>query len=210
MPNITEPNLETESFDFGSCVALHRFLYDHWDHVRQKLVIKERKNSIVSPGEIKVGHAPILELLRKMITDLGPPPMDVSWNRPAISANNPPSYSRFQHFMLRNAGRNTDSLISARAVYDGGESKDGIPMICIILRNIDTETTDYELLIFGYLKIASRMWHRPFGILIDATCYTGQNEPQDALFRQLDLLTPAELSKHLSRVYVYNMNTAFR
>jgi len=49
--------------------------------------------------------------------------MDVSWNRPAISSNSPPSYSRFQHFMLRNAGRNTESLVSTRAVYDGGESK---------------------------------------------------------------------------------------
>jgi neurofibromin 1 len=112
--------------------------------------------------------------------------------------------------MLRNAGRNTESLISTRAVYDGGESKDGLPMICIILRNIDTETADYELLLFGYLKIASRMWHRPFGILIDATCYNGQNEPQDQIFRKLDLLTPTELSKQLSRVYVYNMNSAFR
>jgi neurofibromin 1 len=54
------------------------------------------------------------------------------------------------------------------------------------------------------------MWHKPFGILIDATCYSGQNEPQDALFRRLDLLTPTELSKQLSRVYVYNMNSAFR
>jgi hypothetical protein len=26
-------------------------------------------------------------------------------------------------------------------------------MICIILRNIDTETADYELLLFGYLKV---------------------------------------------------------
>ena len=31
--------------------------------------------------------------------------------------------------------------------------KDGLPMICIILRNIDTESTDYELLLFGYLKV---------------------------------------------------------
>ncbi len=54
------------------------------------------------------------------------------------------------------------------------------------------------------------MWHRSFGILIDATCYNGQNEPQDTLFRTLDLLTPSELSKQLSRVYVYNMNSAFR
>jgi len=30
-------------------------------------------------------------------------------------------------------------------------------MICIILRNIDTETTDYELLLFGYLKVDIRL-----------------------------------------------------
>ncbi|KAG4440411.1 hypothetical protein IFR05_004104 [Cadophora sp. M221] len=209
-PNMAEPVIESESFDFGSCVALHRFLYDHWDHVRQKIVLRERKGAVRSLLDVTKGQIPILEALRKLITNLGPPPMDVSWNRPAISSNSPPSYSRFQHFMLRNAGRNTESLVSTRAVYDGGESKDGLPMICIILRNIDTETTDYELLLFGYLKIASRMWHRPFGILIDATCYNGQNEPQDALFRKLDLLTPSELSKQLSRVYVYNMNSAFR
>ncbi|KAK2628011.1 hypothetical protein QTJ16_002657 [Diplocarpon rosae] len=209
-PNVLEPVVESESFDFGSCVALHRFLYDHWDHVRQKIVVRERKGAVRSLLESSKGQIPILEALRKLITNLGPPPMDVSWNRPAISSNNPHSYSRFQHFMLRNAGRNTEPLVSTRAVYDGGESKDGLPMICIILRNIDTETTDYELLLFGYLKIASRMWHRPFGILIDATCYNGQNEPQDSLFRKLDLLTPSELSKQLSRVYVYNMNSPFR
>lgn len=68
--------------------------------------------------------------------------------------------------------------------------------------------TERNLLMLG--QIASRMWHKPFGILIDATCYNGQNEPQDALFRKLDLLTPSELSKQLTRVYVYNMNSVFR
>ena len=118
-----EPAVETESFDFGSCVALHRFLYDHWDHVRQKIVLRERKVAVRSLVEISNGQIPILESLRKLITNLGPPPMDVSWNRPTISSNSPPSYSRFQNFMLRNAGRNTESLVSTRAVYDGGESK---------------------------------------------------------------------------------------
>jgi neurofibromin 1 len=166
--SVFEPVVESESFDFGSCVALHRFLYDYWDHVRQKLVLRERKYSVLTPFEIANGEIPILETLRKLISNLGPPPMDISWNRPSISFNTPPSYSRFQHFMLRNAGRNTDSLVSSRAVYDGGESKvcavvgscdifspkqDGLPMICIILRNIDTETTDYDLLLFGYLKV---------------------------------------------------------
>jgi neurofibromin 1 len=118
-----EPTVESESFDFGSCVALHRFLYDHWDHVRQKIVNRDRKGAVQALVQDGKGKISILEALRKLITNLGPPPMDVSWNRPAISSNPPPSYSRFQHFMLRNAGRNTESLISTRAVYDGGESK---------------------------------------------------------------------------------------
>ncbi|KKY30300.1 putative ras gtpase activator [Diaporthe ampelina] len=119
-PEKTDPPSTSESFDFGSCVALHRFLYDHWD-------------------------------------------------------------------------------------------QDGLSIICIILRNIDDENIDYDTLIYCYLKIASRLWHRPFGLLIDATCYNGQNdEPQDELFHKLELLTPTELSKQLSRVYIYNMNSAFR
>jgi len=112
-----------ESFDFGSCVALHRFFYDHWDHVRQKLVAQQRKGSLHSPQEIAQGRIPVTEALRSLISNLGPPPMDISWNRPMISMNSPPLYSRFQHFMLRNAGRSTESVVSTRAVYDGGESK---------------------------------------------------------------------------------------
>jgi neurofibromin 1 len=59
-------------------------------------------------------------------------------------------------------------------------------------------------------QIASRLWHKPFGLLIDATCYNGQNEPPDDWFKKLELLSPVELSQQLSRVYVYNMNSAFR
>lgn len=54
------------------------------------------------------------------------------------------------------------------------------------------------------------MWHRPFGVLIDATCYNNLNEPPDELFKKLDSLTPSEMSKRLTRVYIYNMNSTFR
>lgn len=36
--------------------------------------------------------------------------------------------------MLRNAGRNTESLVSTRAVYDGGESKVHLLAILKLLR----------------------------------------------------------------------------
>jgi neurofibromin 1 len=128
---MTDPGPETENFDFGSCVALHRFLYDHWDHVRQKLITRERTKALHSTLETGQGRLPILEALRNLIMNLGPPPMDISWNRPLISANSPPSYSQFQHFMLRNAGRSAESMISTRAVYDGGESK-----VCFTIVNV--------------------------------------------------------------------------
>jgi neurofibromin 1 len=124
---MTDPEPVTENFDFGSCVALHRYLYDHWDHVRQKLMLRERNGAIRSPLGVNQDRLPVLEALRTLIMNLGPPPMDISWNRPSISANSPPSYSRFQHFMLRNAGRSTESLVSTRAVYDGGETKVRLP-----------------------------------------------------------------------------------
>ena len=142
---MNEPSVDSEAFDFGSCVALHRFLYDHWDHVRQKIVLRERKGVAGSPlVEIGKGSGPMLDSLRKLITNLGPPPMDVSWNRPMISQNTPPAYSRFQHFMLKNAGRNTESLVSTRAVYDGGESKvcDVILSVCLAKFGIGWLTHD--------------------------------------------------------------------
>ncbi|AEO71616.1 uncharacterized protein THITE_2124231 [Thermothielavioides terrestris NRRL 8126] len=203
-----EQPVKGESFDFGSCVALHRFLYEHWDHVRQRLASKERRDFVRSPAESTRSRSPVLEPLRNLIMNLGPPPLAVTWNRPQISANTPPLYSRFQDFMLRNAFRSTESFLTARAVYDGGESKDGLSIICIILRNIDGESIDYDTLLYCYLKLASRLWHRPFGLLIDATCYNGQNEPKDEFLHKLELLTPTELSKQLTRIYIYNMNSA--
>ncbi|KAL1913730.1 Ras GTPase activating protein ira2 [Sporothrix stenoceras] len=209
-PEGIEGSPKSDATDFGASVSLHRFLYDHWDHVRQRLASQERRDHVRSPGEGPRTRSPVLEPLRNLITNLGPPPLAVTWNRPQITLNNPPAYSRFQNFMLRNAFRSSESFVTARAVYDGGESKDGLSIICIILRNIDADSIDYDTLVFCYLKIASRLWHKPFGLFIDATCYSGQNEPPDELFQKLEALTPTELSRQLSRVYIYNMNSTFR
>lgn len=129
-PERTDPPSSTESFDFGSCVALHRFLYDHWDQVRQRLASQERRDFVRAPGEVARTRSPVLEPLRNLISHLGPPSLAVTWNRPLISSNSPPAYSRFQNFMLRNAFRSTESFVTTRAVYDGGESKVS-PNLCL-------------------------------------------------------------------------------
>ncbi|KJZ78890.1 hypothetical protein HIM_01663 [Hirsutella minnesotensis 3608] len=209
-PEHLESRTNANLLDFGSCVALHRFLYDHWDYIRQTLLWKGRQGHTWNTVEVAQGASPVPEPLQSLFIKLGPPPLAISWNRPQISLNSPPVYSRFQNFMLRNAFKSLESFLTSRAVYDGGESKDGLSIICVILRHIENENIEFDTLLYCYLKIASRLWHEPFGLLIDATCYKGRSEPPDDFFTKLDLLTPAELSLSLSRIYVYNMNSAFK
>ncbi|KAK4060229.1 uncharacterized protein Triagg1_10854 [Trichoderma aggressivum f. europaeum] len=156
-PSQLEISSNKKAIDFGSCVALHRFLYDHWDHLQQILVSKDRREYVRSPGEHPRGRSPAMEPLRNLIANLGPPPLAISWNRPQISTNSPPLYSRFQNFMLRNAFRGTESYLTSRAVYDGGESKDGLSIICIILRHIEADNIDYDTMLYCYLKPITRL-----------------------------------------------------
>ncbi|KAJ6787469.1 hypothetical protein PWT90_02693 [Aphanocladium album] len=202
--------INKETTDFGSCVSFHRFLYDHWDHLRQTLVARERREYLRLQDSSPRSHSPVFEPLRNLITNLGPPPLAISWNRPQIALNGPPLYSRFQNFMLRNAFRSTESFLTSRTVYDGGITLDGLSTILIILRYSETEGIDHETLLHCFLKIASRMWHEPFSILVDATCYSGKNDPKDDFFKMLDLLMPYEVAQNLTRIYIYNMNSAFK
>lgn len=109
-----------ETTDFGSCVSFHRFLYDHWDHLRQTLVARERREYLRLQDSSPRSYSPVLEPLRNLITNLGPPPLAISWNRPQIALNGPTLYSRFQNFMLRNAFRSTESFLTSRTIFDGG------------------------------------------------------------------------------------------
>ncbi|RDA91312.1 hypothetical protein CP533_3012, partial [Ophiocordyceps camponoti-saundersi (nom. inval.)] len=196
----------SELLDFGSCIILHRFLYDNWDPIRQCLGYEDEMRRPAEPSHATSSSKPLLLLISK----LGPPPLAISWNRPQIVFNPPPLYSRFQNFMLRNAFKGAESFITSRAVYDGGESKDGLSIVCIILRHIEDDRIDYNTLLYCYLKIASRLWHEPFGIFVDATYYKGRDEPSNGVFTMLELVAPAELPSSLSRIYVYNMNSAIR
>ncbi|KAI9809635.1 MAG: hypothetical protein M1825_000067 [Sarcosagium campestre] len=210
-----EPDELPEPFDFAACTSLHRFLFDHWEIVRQKAVAKDRRSWKGPTSVAELDYAPShrsssIDKLGALIPTLGPPNIDISWNRPRIAANTPPMYSRFQEFMLRTAGRNTESGVLSAAVYDGGHTKDDMPVICVILRNLEVEGVDEDMLLFSFLKIVSRMWHRPFCALFDATCYTGVKDLQEKLIQRLETLSPFEFSKHLCRLYIYNMNSAYR
>jgi neurofibromin 1 len=162
-PRTAEVIQPQESFDFGSSVALHRFLYDHWETVRHKLIFEEkarlqRPNGEMSFSEAAAAPSQLQTSINKfsaLISTLGAPPLDISLGRPQITGSVQPAYSRYQHFMLKNSGRSVESILSSRIVYDGGETKDGMPVICFVLRNINVDTVDPDLLAYCHLKVNS-------------------------------------------------------
>ncbi|RPA79455.1 hypothetical protein BJ508DRAFT_415934 [Ascobolus immersus RN42] len=226
VPGKEEPH-ETIDADIGSTVAVHRFLYEHWEMVKRKLVHQEKvrrarrgvsaQSALSAPSLLSVTavatstiETNTITALNELIPSLGSPPQDITIGKLQPLSHIRPEYVRFQQFMVKNSGRSVESILSARILYDGGESKDGMPVICVILRNIVGRIVDTDLFIYCLLKIASKLWHKPFGILIDATCYGTANELPDDVYIKLMGLMPPEMLKAFSRYYVYNMNTQYR
>lgn len=152
-------NLETpptqEGFDFGSSVALHRFFYENLETVKQKLIYKEkskRTRVVIGNKNPNYDFHSVMGAVNALIPTLGTPPLDIALGRPNISSAQP-AYSRFQNFMLRHSYRSIETILSGRMIYDGGEAKDGTPVICIIMRNINVDTVDQDLLLYCFLKV---------------------------------------------------------
>ena len=135
---VIEDDSLPESFDFGSCVVLHRCLFDHWDDVRQKILARERRSwqgsstTSDSDGPSTQQTTPLNQLV-ELIPSLGPPQLDISWNSPQISANTPHAYARFQEFMFRSIRRNAETIASSRAIYDGGQSRVSVMLVKALL-----------------------------------------------------------------------------
>ncbi|KAI9761574.1 MAG: 3-dehydroquinate dehydratase (3-dehydroquinase) [Chaenotheca gracillima] len=210
----SDKDFSTEAFDFGSSVVLHRFLYQHWDSVKQKMLSRERvRRRDDSPATASdwqpQDHQATINELELILPSLGTPPSDFSWTRPSIYSNSPPMYAGFQQFMFKNATRNAELSASSQVVYEGGYSLDQLPVMCLILRNCELRATDRDLVLYSYLRTASRLWHKPFGLFVDITCHNSPAESNE-IFANLEAYIPSEFQKNLTRIYIYNVNSTYR
>ncbi|TGZ81752.1 hypothetical protein EX30DRAFT_254963 [Ascodesmis nigricans] len=222
-PKKSQEKMPLETFDFGSRVALHRFLFDHWETIRHKLLFEEKAKLQLQVSEILNGavmkssaELPTLEIeqsikeFSSIVHSLGQPPLDISLGPLQMGVAITPAYSRYQQFMLKHSGRSIEDILAKRIVYEGGETLDGLPVMCFVQRNINPDKIDPELLTYCFLKVLSRMMHKPFAILVDATMHSVANELPDDVCLTARNLMPPEMIKNYKRLYVYNMNSAYR
>ena len=59
----------------------------------------------------------------------------------------------YADFMRRNSHRSVEPIVSKNIFYEGGVSKAGRPVLYLIIRHINGDNIDFELLIYHILQV---------------------------------------------------------
>lgn len=215
-------------------IALHRYLYQHWDEAHHRLSMLQRKKRFSSPlndkfsleketlqqnGGPSGGHfrrqqreddmdhyRDFSNLVRIMGQPAG---VQHSTHLPTtFKAVATGGTGRLADFMDRNAARDLSVIIEKRLIHEG-IAKDGKPVVVISSRNYDPKEMDTELVLYRFFQVASKMWQDEFYVFWDSTGNFTMN-PLPAEGRSLrDALIPPEFVHNLKKVFYYNVTSTF-
>ncbi|KAI9277397.1 hypothetical protein BY458DRAFT_433218 [Sporodiniella umbellata] len=110
-------------------------------------------------------------------------------------------------FMRRNSERGMDSAELKRAFYDGGTTKFGRPVFYLIMRHVQVNSIDLELLIYHILHTLEMIGNRSYDLLIDFTLFSKDNNIPAQWLKQLVQLASKDLIDNIFSVYIFNPNS---
>ncbi|KAI9282283.1 hypothetical protein BY458DRAFT_429071 [Sporodiniella umbellata] len=146
-----------------------------------------------------------------ILAQLGRPPKISNKDTPSAKKIIYTNSSKFYtDFMKKNSQKNVDSLVSSNIIYEGGVSKAGRRIVYMIMRNIEVDKLDLELLIYHMVQTIETAATQPFEILIDYTLLTKNNEIPHQWLNQFMQLLSEHVYTNISTLYLYNPNTYLR
>ncbi|KAI8142067.1 hypothetical protein BJV82DRAFT_159057 [Fennellomyces sp. T-0311] len=207
---ISTPTKPTEQKEIGSVrmeqkgyVKLHRYLYENLERMSRELASKKVK--VASDTQSMLEWKKTVDRLSTLIAQLGRPSEaaqnDVSLSRNYAIANSNHYYSEF---IRRNSHRDLSKISSKNIVYQAGVSRGGRPIFYVVIRHLDLETTDYELLIYYMLRVMEPYLNRPFELMFDCTALNPYNEIPIHWLNQFFQLIFSEMNDYLLTLYLYN------
>ncbi|OAD05753.1 hypothetical protein MUCCIDRAFT_137611, partial [Mucor lusitanicus CBS 277.49] len=116
----------------------------------------------------------------------------------------------YADFMRRNSHRSVESIVSKNIFYEGGVSKAGRPVFYLIMRHINADNIDFELLIYHVLQTLERASNRHYELLIDLTRFCRLNEIPGQWVHQLMQILSEDKSDNIAVCHIYNPNTYLR
>ncbi|CAI2172941.1 5991_t:CDS:10 [Funneliformis geosporum] len=197
--------------------ALHRHLIENQEKVTKDLQILRVKSikPATAPANLMFDQAQASkktwDKITTLLAQLGPPTESQMKEFSNIGNNHFETNNQlFKEFMIRHKNRSIESIVSKGVFYDGGISKEKRRVFFLILRRLDAEATDMELLMYHVLKTIEPAMGKPYELLVDLTMFGAANEIQLQWVQQFMHVLPFDAIENLNTLYFYNTNTAFK
>lgn len=133
-------------------VNLHRMLAENMERLSRDFATRNlhNLNDPASLSSWKKGFDKFANLLAQLGRPPELPPKETRISRSYVYAA---SNQLYADFMRRNSHRSVESIVSKNIFYEGGVSKAGRPVFYLIIRHINGDNIDFELLIYHILQV---------------------------------------------------------
>lgn len=217
------PPSTIKSLEKPYAIALHKFLYNHWEEAHQKILMERRMRRLMksklysSTHSLREGgngaddeksdsneQADATRKLVSLIRSLGKPTTSYSRHLQANLRFSTPT--RLHEFMARNSPRDIEQIVERRVVHEA-VSNDGTPVLVINAKNFAKDQTDPELVLYYFIQVASKMWTDKFYLFYDGTGFTQENAFPASAREASQVIIPNEMIQNCAAVYFYNLGT---
>lgn len=130
-------------------VNLHRMLTESMERLSRDFATSNLHN-LNDPASWKKGFDKFANLLAQLGRPPELPPKETRISRSYVYAA---SNQLYADFMRRNSHRSAESIVSKNIFYEGGVSKAGRPVFYLIIRHINGDNIDFELLIYHIIQV---------------------------------------------------------
>ncbi|KAG1471849.1 hypothetical protein G6F56_001890 [Rhizopus delemar] len=208
-PEEEEPQAEQHEMDEKNYTLLHHVLAENMENISKD--ISEKGLSYSHDRELLNKWKREFDRFANILAQLGRAPKISKKEPQAFKKNVYANSSQFYtDFMRRNSQRNIDSIVSNNIIFEGGVSKAGRRVVYLIMRHIEVDKIDLELLIYHMVQTIENASNRPFEILIDYTLFSKNNEIPNQWLTQFMQLFSEPVFANVYTLYLYNPNNYFR
>lgn len=132
--------------------TLHRVLYENMERISRDVSSRHFRR-FNDPNDLTLWKRNF-DKFANLLAQLGrPPELPPKESMPSRRYVYAASNQLYADFMRRNSHRNVESIMSKNIFYEGGSSKANHPVFYLIMRHINADNIDFELLIYHILHV---------------------------------------------------------
>ncbi|CAJ0836147.1 20802_t:CDS:10 [Entrophospora sp. SA101] len=153
--------------------AFHRHLVENQERIAKDLQTRRVKSIGTTVHnnislDFTYANKKSWDKISTLLAQIGPPIESQKKDFAVIGTNHFETNNQlFSEFMRRNANRNIDSIISKEIFYKGGVSKEKRPLFYLILRRLEPDYIDMDLLMYHILHIIEPFMTKPLSELYE-------------------------------------------